>query len=46
MIRFLTDENFNNAVIQGIRKRLPVLDILRVQDAGDRSNNLTRHFHS
>ena len=37
MIRFLTDENFNIHIFHGIRRRLPSLDILRVQDAGLRT---------
>ena len=34
MIRFAADENFNNDAIRGLVRRLPDLDILRVQDAG------------
>ena len=34
MLRFAADENFNNAVIRGLRRRLPELDLVRVQDAG------------
>lgn len=37
MIRFLTDENFNRYVLAGIRRRLPDLDIVRVQDVGLRT---------
>ncbi|MGQ0543480.1 MAG: DUF5615 family PIN-like protein [Blastocatellia bacterium] len=37
MIRFLTDENFNMYVLAGIRRRLPDLDIIRVQDVGLRT---------
>jgi hypothetical protein len=34
VILFAADENFNNNVIRGLRRRLPDVDILRVQDAG------------
>ena len=34
MIRFLADENFNNAIIRGSRHVSPSLDIVRVQDVG------------
>lgn len=34
MIRFLSDEDFNNAIVRGLRLRLPGIDIERVQDAG------------
>ena len=37
MIRFLTDENFNIRIYNGVRRRLPSLDILRIQDAGLRT---------
>jgi len=33
-MRLLADENFNNRIIKGLRRRLPALDIVRVQDAG------------
>lgn len=32
--RFATDECFNNRILDGIRKALPNLDIVRVQDVG------------
>lgn len=32
MIRLLADENFNNHILRGIRRRLPSADIVRVQD--------------
>lgn len=38
MIRFLTDENFNIHILNGVRRRLPSLDILRIQDAGLRTS--------
>ena len=34
MLRFAADENFNNRVVQGFRKRKPDVDIVRVQDVG------------
>jgi hypothetical protein len=34
MIRFLADENLNNAILRGLVRRNPNLDIVRVQDAG------------
>jgi len=37
MIRFLTDENFNGYVLAGLRRRLPDLDIIRIQDVGLRT---------
>lgn len=37
MIRFLTDEDFRSGIFRGIRRRIPSLDIIRVQDAGLRT---------
>jgi hypothetical protein len=34
MLRFVADENFNNAILRGILRRNPNLDIVRVQDIG------------
>lgn len=34
MIRFLADEDFNNRIVRGLRRRLAALDIVRVQDVG------------
>lgn len=34
MLRFAADENFNNHIIRGLRRRAAQLDVLRVQDAG------------
>ena len=34
MIRFLTDEDFDNDILRGVILRLPDLDIVRVQDVG------------
>ena len=33
-MRFLTDENFNGAILRGLIRRLPELDLVRVQDVG------------
>lgn len=32
--RFLADENFDNRILAGLRRRQPAVEILRVQDAG------------
>ena len=32
MLRFLADENFDNNIVHGCLRRLPGLDLLRVQD--------------
>lgn len=34
MLLFAADENFNNDIVRGVRRRNPAVDILRVQDAG------------
>lgn len=34
MIRLAADENFNNNIVRGVRRRNAAVDILRVQDAG------------
>lgn len=31
-MRFLADENFNNRILNGLRRTIPDIDILRVQD--------------
>ena len=31
-MKFATDENFNNRILRGLVRRLPELDIVRVQD--------------
>lgn len=33
-MRFLADENIDNRILAGLRRRLPALDIVRVQDVG------------
>ena len=32
MLRFVADENFNGRILRGLQRRLPDLDIVRVQD--------------
>jgi hypothetical protein len=34
MIRLAADENFNNDIVRGVRRQVPGLDLVRVQDAG------------
>ena len=34
MIRFAADEDFDNDILRALRRRLPEVDIVRVQDAG------------
>lgn len=34
MILFAADEDFDNDIVRGLRRRLPEVDIVRVQDAG------------
>jgi hypothetical protein len=34
MLRLASDENFNNDIVRGVRRRNPVVDIVRIQDAG------------
>lgn len=34
MIRFAADENFNNDVVRGVRRRNAAIDIVRIQDTG------------
>jgi hypothetical protein len=34
MLRLAADENFNNDVVRGVRRRNPAVDLVRVQDAG------------
>lgn len=33
-MRFAADENFNNNILRGLRRRNPELDLVRVQDVG------------
>ena len=39
-MRFLSDENFNGAILRGLMRRLPTLDVIRVQDVGLRNTNV------
>ena len=39
MLSFALDENFNMHIVSGVLRRLPDVDILRVQDAGLRGAN-------
>lgn len=34
MLQFVADENFNNDILRGIRRRNKAIDIVRVQDEG------------
>lgn len=34
MLKFLADENFNNDILRGLLRRMPELDVVRVQDVG------------
>lgn len=34
MVRFAAAENFNNNIVRGVLRRLPELDIVRIQDVG------------
>jgi len=34
MIRFAADEDFNADIVRALRRRLPSIDLVRVQDAG------------
>ena len=34
MIKFLSDEDYNNDILRGILRRLPKIDVIRVQDVG------------
>jgi hypothetical protein len=34
VLTFLADENFQGPIMKGLRRQLPTLDIVRVQDAG------------
>ncbi len=37
MNAFLTDEDFNRGILNGLKRRIPDLDILRIQDVGLRT---------
>ena len=34
MPRLLSDENFDNHIVRGLIRRLPTIDLIRVQDVG------------
>jgi hypothetical protein len=34
LLRFAVDENFNNDIVRGVRRRNPAVDLVRVQDVG------------
>ena len=34
MLRLLSDENFRGEILRGLRRRLPDIDVVRVQDVG------------
>ena len=34
MLRLLSDENFDNHIVRGLVRRLPDIDLIRVQDVG------------
>ena len=34
MLRLLADENFNHDLVRGVLRRVPALDLVRVQDVG------------
>jgi len=34
MLKFAADENFNNNIVRGLLRKMPHLDIVRIQDAG------------
>jgi len=38
-MRLLSDENFNGAILRGLIRRLPKLDVVRVQDVGLRQTD-------
>lgn len=37
MIRFLADEDLDGRIVRGLRRRMPELDVLRIQEAGLRT---------
>lgn len=39
MLRLLADENFNHDLLRGLLRRLPKLDVVRVQDVGLRQSD-------
>ena len=39
MLRLLSDEDFNRRIVKGLRRRVPEVDIVRVQDVGMRTRD-------
>jgi len=39
MLKFATDQNFNNRILKALLRKLPNLDVVRVQDAGLAESN-------
>ncbi len=39
MLRLLSDEDFNRRIVKGLRRRVPEVDIVRVQDIGMRTRD-------
>ena len=34
MLKFATDENFNQKILRGLKRRNPAVDVIRIQDHG------------
>jgi len=34
LLRLISDENFHGDIVRGLRRRLPALDLIRIQDVG------------
>lgn len=45
MLRLLSDENFDNHIVRGLIRRLPTIDLIRVQDVGLRQTDDRRILH-
>jgi hypothetical protein len=39
MLRLAADEDFNNDIVRGLRRRMPSIELVRVQDAGHRGSD-------
>lgn len=46
MLSFIADENFNIHIVNGVLRRLPTADIVRVQDAGLEAFGITKGSES
>lgn len=44
MLRLVADEDFNNDILRGLKRREPTLDIVRVQDVGLRMADDETHL--